>query len=453
METEATALSPPDESAAIRAAITKFLHDRLQIQLKKVDTEEEKDKGKNPTKWQQKREKLNAEHAYHVWIDKASKDVMNIQQATHVAKFGHPSASGATNLLSLGNEKAYEHEVGTHSIVAAIDFDIATTDAKYLPAYSLLMIEVGGKTLLQRSQSQDAALAKALSDDTVKAQSWMAAFATLAEAKGRPASHTLARQIYWPVEGGYHLLAPLFASSLAQAVHSHFTSHSDSKEVDKARKAKRDGKYCDRGFRDYPNHAKQSFGGENGKQNISKGNSKRGGVSYLIANFPPAWRSEALKPPLKTETVFTDRSYFAFRAEVRRVLPALRDFLDRLPENINNQPIRDAIQGLAQALVDEVLHMAAELRELEPGWSAGAQCQLNRCEQLWLDPARSKTDEEFAQEYTLGAWRDELCERFSLWLNRQLQTKSKTFGADEARYWSSQLEAELKLLREDMSDD
>jgi CRISPR-associated protein Csy1 len=103
--------------------------------------------------------------------------------------------------------------------------------------------------------------------------------------------------------------------------------------------------------------------------------------------------------------------------------------------------------------VDEVLQMAAELRELEPGWSAGEQCQLNRCEQLWLDPERGKTDAEFAKDYALGAWRDELCERFSLWLNRQLQTKGKTFGADEARSWSGLLEAELKLLREDMSDD
>lgn len=427
------------EVVAIRQAINAFLHDRLQPKLDKLAPDD--DLG---------RQQLIEAHQPQAWIADAAKRVGQIQLVTHAVKFTHASAGGS-NQASSGNSAASALEIGTHILGQSAEPDVVG-NAATLDVFKFLNLPVAGRTLLQRTLDNDPSLAAALSDDPQQAVAWMAAFAALPEAKGRPASHTLARQIYWPVEGGYHLLAPLFASSLAHAMHARISAHRFGDAAKAAREASRLSKAHPEGYRDYPNHAIQNFGGSK-PQNISQLNSIRRGQNYLLANLPPAWRSEALKPPLKTETVFTDRSYFAYRAEVKRVLPMLREFLDRLPENINNQPIRDAIQGLAQALVDEVLQMAAELRELEPGWSAGEQCQLNRCEQLWLDPERGKTDAEFAKDYALGAWRDELCERFSLWLNRQLQTKGKTFGADEARSWSGLLEAELKLLREDMSDD
>ena len=91
--------------------------------------------------------------------------------------------------------------------------------------------------------------------------------------------------------------------------------------------------------------------------------------------------------------------------------------------------------------------------QLEPGWSAGAECRLNRAEQCWLDPERRLTDKEFAIDYRRGDWKDEICLRFGNWLNARLQTDKPHFGGPEALAWQAALGSELKMLREELDDE
>lgn len=434
-------LSPPGESQRIKDEIARFLREeRLQPKLDKLKEDDD-----------EARQQLIAEHQPVAWIADAARRVGQIQQVSHAVKFTHPSADGSS-LSSGGNSAATSLELGTHSLGAEYTADVVG-NAAALDVYKFLRLKVGERTLLDLATGRDPALVEALGEDPAQAAAWCEAFATLPEAKGGPASHTLAKQVYWPLgEGAYHLLAPLLSSPLAHAVYKRINGDRFSEEAKAAREAKRAGKAHSAGYRDYPGLAIQSFGGSK-PQNISQLNSERRGENYLLAALPPNWVSADLTPPLKTETVFVVRGYFGKRKEVRRLSTVLRGYLRSKAKATSTMEIRDTRAELVADLCDQALQMAAELRDLEPGWSAKPECQLNGAEQCWLDPERALFDEDFAAAYRRGEWQDEVCRRFANWLNVVLQTDLTLFGDDEAREWKGVLLVELKQLREGLGDD
>lgn len=427
-----------DATDRIRRTITAFLQERLQPKLDKLK------KGDDDA-----RQRLLDEHQPAVWIADAARRSGWIQQVSHPIKFTHPSADGSS-LSSAGNSQAGALEVGTHSLAGAEMPDVVG-NAAALDVYKFLRLSVDGRSLLEFAIARDPALAEALSDDPTQAAEWMAAFAALPDPKGKSASHKLAKQLYWPVGNGtYHLLAPLFSSSLAHAVHQRIAKDRFSEAAKAAREAERMGKAHPQGYRDYPNLAIQSFGGSK-PQNVSQLNSERRGQNYLLASLPPVWRSPAIHPPLKIETVFI--RYFERRREVRRLVEGLKTFLYRVADVKNNERIRATRHQMVADLCDQALLMTAELRELEPGWSVGAECRLNRAEQCWLDPDRRLMDEEFATDYRRGVWKDDVCLSFANWLNGRLKTGKTLFGGPEALEWKGMLEQELKMLREELGDE
>lgn len=438
----ATHGSSPEAVAALRAAISGFLMERLQPKLDKLKPDDPNDHAA--------RQKLIAEHQLVAWVADAARRVGQIQQVTHAVKFTHPSSEGSS-LSSTGNPAAGESMIGTHLLGSEAAGDVVG-NAAALDVYKFLRIEVAGRTLLERAIAGDAALAEALSSDATEAASWMAAFARLPEPKGGPASHTLARQVFWPLEdGAYHLLAPLFSSPLAHAMYRRVNDERFSDEAQAARDARRAGRPHPKGYRDFPHLVIQSFGGSK-PQNISQLNSERHGENFLLASLPPVWNSPLTRPPRHTETVFG--KYFERRGEVRRVANALRDFLRRTARAGSNVRIRDTRAEMVIALCSEVQQMAAEIRyDVAPGWTRGEDCRLNRAEQCWLDPARGDWDEAFAADRQRGDWQDEVCRRFAVWLNNRLKTDLTLFGDPEADAWRTALGEELKQLREELDHD
>lgn len=261
------------------------------------------------------------------------------------------------------------------------------------------------------------------------------------------ASHSLAKQIYWPLgDNAYHLLAPLFPTSLTHAIWEAIRS-------DKS--AEKDEKEAKRRYRKYPDLAVQHFGGDSGKQNISQLNAKRHGENYLLPALPPNWQSPAIRPPFAVNSIF-DR-IFRSRPRVDKLVRILRNFLESVAR-YNNIHIREKRAALSAYLCDEALLYAAELREaveiggLNAGWTADERCRLNRAEQLWLDPLRRDTDPDFAREAARDEWPDEICRRFGNWLNARLTTEKLPMSAVEAEHWRGVLEKEMRLLRRELAD-
>ena len=440
MTEDSNALAPPLSSAGIKAVIAQFLTDRLQPKLEKVAEDD-----------YERRAQLHAAYVPKTWIADAARRVGQIQQVTHAIKYTHPDARGSS-LYSVGNQHVSDSEVGTHTLGAALAADVVG-NAAALDVYKFLNLRVGEHSILALAVGNHPALATALSDNAEEAQEWMEAFATLTESKGQLASHKLAKQIYWPLgDGSYHLLSPLFSTSLAHTVWEKIRADSElAWDVRKARKA---GESLATPFSDYPELLIQKFGGDN-PQNISQLNANRTSKNYLLPALPPNWQSPTIRPPFAVNSVF-DR-IFSNRPRVRELVRTLRAFLESVVD-YNNLAIREKRAELTAYLCDEALLYAAELRdaietgELAAGWTLDERCQLNRAEQLWLDPLHGEADPDFASEYKRDEWPDEICRRFGNWLNARLTTDKLPMSAVEADHWRGVLEKEMRLLRRELAD-
>jgi len=438
MTEPSNSLAPPTSVASIKAVINAFLQERLQPKLEKLKPGED-----------EQRQALLLDYLPANWIPDAARRVGQIQQVTHALKFTHPDARGSS-LSVAGNPAADEQIVGTHTVAQRLAPDVVG-NAAALDVYKFLRLSVGGKTILDLAATADPALAVAFSDDADLAKSWMAAFASLTEAKGQPASNKLAKQVYWPVEGrNYHLLAPLFPTSLVHGLWKRIREDRFSDEAKAARDAKRNGLAHPHGYCEYPNVAIQNFGGTK-PQNISQLNSERYGENYLLPSLPPNWKSTEVRAPLAVNSVF-DR-IFGSRPRVRELVRVLKEFLVSVEHAGTNIHIRNKRAELTGLIRDEALQYAAELRQLEAGWSASPECLLNSAEQCWLDPERAEQDADFASLRQRGDWRDEICRRFGNWLNARLTTPNTPMGAVEAAHWREVLDDEMRMMRDEVAND
>ena len=95
-----------------------------------------------------------------------------------------------------------------------------TGNAAALDVYAFLSLKFDGSTVFELIERHDPDLVPILSEDPVRAESLVRAFLSLKEHDASISSHALAKQVYWlvgdnPVNNSqYHLLAPLYASSL-----------------------------------------------------------------------------------------------------------------------------------------------------------------------------------------------------------------------------------------------
>lgn len=423
----------PGVGAGFRAAIDAFLQERLQAKLDKLKPDDPQ------------RSELIAQHQRAPWLDSAARRVKQIQAVTHALKPLHPDARG-TNLYADPATLPTLDVIGSHVLGGSFAMDVVG-NAAALDVYKLLKLEAGGRSLLQALMANDAEALQALSDNPAEARTLRDALVSLASARDSGlASHTRAKQVYWLAgtdatdDTHYHLLAPLYATSLAQAIYEdvHDARFGEANKL--ARQAQRNGVHHDGIHREYRGLAVQKLGGTK-PQNISQLNSERGGNNYLLASLPPIWHGERNYLPVHAKSIF-DRAFGAQPA-VRATVQTLQAFLLAAPPK--NQVTRQRVARLVETLVDEMAIYAGELLHQPPGWSRDERFgNLAEAEKLWLDPLRTELPEEaeFAHRWLAMDWPAEVGERFGLWLNAQLQSKLSDVGYTESREWRKTLLSE-----------
>lgn len=421
------------ERGRLRALIDSFLQQRLETKVEKLSLDDPK------------YAELTAQFQRDAWLADAARRVGQLQVVTHSLKPIHPDAKG-TNLYVSPTSLKNDGLVSSHVLGEDFYGDVVG-NAAALDVYKFLRLELDGKSLLERVLDDDAELAMALSDNAEQAAEWMQAFAAITRPRGGESSHTRAKQLYWLVgddpteDQDYHLLAPLYATSLAHRVFQTINDDRFSEATKLARQARRDGKFSQQGYRDYPELAVQKMGGTK-PQNISQLNSERGGNNYLLASLPPRWVSRDITPPLFMDSVFFTR--FGKQQNVRRMVRGLIKLLKADPaRNMSTRERRDQYLG---ALIDELVLFTSAYSVLEPGWSASPDCRLVDSEALWLDPYRDETD--FAARRQQGDWAQQIRQRFASWLNKHMERSKLAVGDPEHTFWVSQLRKQLDALQE-----
>ncbi|MCU1730788.1 type I-F CRISPR-associated protein Csy1 [Pseudomonas sp. 20P_3.2_Bac4] len=427
-----------------RTTIASFITERKEAKLKGAETDDD-----TP---------VAAKYDYVTWLADAARRVSQIQAVTHVLKATHPDARGTS--LHVEPSSLVQHaEVGSHELGNHYATDIVG-NAAALDVYKFLKVEVEGRQLLEWFRENDPDLLTALHENAETANEWADAFKNLIRPGERISTHEMAKQVYWSVSGdpaddaGFHLLQPLFPSSLMHAVHLDINDARFGERNKIARQAWRDKTHHSDTYRDYRELVARKLGGTK-PQNISQLNSDRGGVNYLLGSLPPTWGNGSRNPLLTVDSAF--RVFRRFDG-VSTQLKALCTHLESNPEAI--QETRLKRERIERALGRSLAAFAHGIRnQFTAGWTTDSTCELPLCQQLWLDPQRGQLaprqgfeeeDQAFAHSTDRGDWTSEVAKQFGLWLNDILKKRGLPVSHTEHTHWAGLAATYLTPLARDL---
>ncbi|MBM6551175.1 type I-F CRISPR-associated protein Csy1 [Marinomonas ostreistagni] len=396
--------------------------------------------------YEQKRYELRVEkvegYKPALWLSDAAKRAKQIEMATHALKYTHSDARGTSVLANF--DENYSQFIGTHSLEAPV-VDIVGNAAALDVGKLLMLQDSSGKLLVHYIQQDDMSPFKQFAETEQQLSEWLSGFKLALETRD-PASHRLAKQLYWPVTScSYHLLLPIFSTSLAHEIYERVKYAKFSEEQKNAREARRNEKVSDIKTIEFPDIAVQAFGGSN-QQNISQLNSTRGGRAYLLSSAPPTWESQE-QPPLKVKSIFSG----PFSRKVYPQILGLKKFLVAKLHERSTWEIRNERAQRIDDIVDRLIGYAATVRSFPAGWSSHPECYLPEHQKLWLDPKRCQLDTEFAEAFDLKEWQGQVAEDFSRFLNAELERNSEIATGDvEFKQWKVLTAQELRLVKDDV---
>lgn len=413
----------------LSAFIAEYIATRRQAKLEVFDKEAAKRRAANAADEAtllQERRALEERYIPVNWLTDAALRTSQISLVSHVAKFTHGDSKSSSVYSRV---QAAEGYLNTASLAKpAID---AVGNAAALDVAKLLQTEVEGDSLLACLQRQDYQPLEPFATRPGQLEEWVKGF-NQALITREPASHKLAKQIYFPVGESYHLLSPLFSSSLAHALHQKMVALRFSDEAKAAREAYKNKRAHTQPMVIFPGTAEMHFGGTK-PQNISSLNSGRGGRVSLLNAQPPRWK-RLDKAPAKLNSVFTLRG--EFDREASGALRHLSGLLTRAGD-YNNRAIRQACDQYIDEIIDILFNHAADLQRREwLGWSRNCS-GLSAHQQLWLDPWRALEDKAFRLERDKDDWQKLVAADFARWLNYRLSRTFQDVGKTELHEWET----------------
>ncbi|MDB2613922.1 type I-F CRISPR-associated protein Csy1, partial [Chlamydiales bacterium] len=357
-----------------------------------------------------KQEDKGIEFNARSWLDSAAKKASQISIATHVLKFTHSEAKG-TNIHACIDSNDDSPYVSTNSLRKAKEDVVGNAGA--MDIAGLLHLESDGETFIGLIAKGDSSALAYFAETEEQLTAWINGFKAVLGNR-HTSSHSLAKQVYFPVaKNEYHLLAPLYASSLSQFLYDQIKEASFGDGVKEARDCKKKRKYSETILVQYPDLAIQKFGGTK-PQNISRLNSVRKGTSYLLKSVPFTW-SSVLRPPIEKEGFWK-----LYGRDIFKEIKGFKIFLS----NINgrkNKDIKNRIKSYVSQLLDLLIVTAAKIQNCEPGWSDHSKIPDH--EKCWLDPYRKNFIEK--------DWKKEVAESFATFISRKLESEKIEFGDGE----------------------
>lgn len=404
--------------------IENYIATRRQTKLDAFDKEAAKRGGEESVALAAERRELELRYEPQAWLTDAARRAGQIHLVTHAAKFTHGDNKGS----SVYSETVANEGYLASAALPQLEPD-AVGNAAALDVAKFLQTMVEGDSLLACLQRGDSRPLERFASDEAQLNGWIEGFSRALSAS-EPASHKLAKQSYFPVGEGYHLINPLFATSFVHALHQKMAELRFGDNAKAIWKARREKTWHPQPLVTFPHSAEMHFGGTK-PQNISWLNSVRGGRAWLLSAEPPRWR-RADRPPVNIRSIFVSGGPFDRRAN--STVKLLVSLLTRSGD-YNNRRIREAREAYVGTLIDLLFDVACELqREAWQNWTRHCP-DLKPHQQLWLDPWRSKTDPAFRLEREKGDWQAGVAGDFALWLNAKLRKVSTEVGAVEEREW------------------
>jgi CRISPR-associated protein Csy1 len=366
------------------------------------------------------------------WLPDAAKRAGQLAMVTHPGKFSHPGAK--TSSVIADAERKADGYLRTGNVAA--EFDVFG-NAAALDVHKFLSLPLSdGQTVLAHLEQDTPLIKQQFTIPTAFQELRKGLLSIKSGAAETVKTSEKIKQVYFPVDDGYHLLSLLTPSGLMFKLKERINVLRFSEAAKQARNDRRNQEHNEHGFDELYNLTVIGFGGTK-PQNISVLNNQNGGTAYLLPSLPPTLELRATQAP-KTN-FFLQSLYLKDYQDKFKALHKL--FLDAVP---NNMAVREGRDFWVLQIVEQLMEKVWAIRELPGGWSETST--LPPVQKLWLDAANAqRRDSE-------DEWLDEIIAAVVSWLGIAYkktvgEQKAIPIGDPESREFRQLLTENREILR------
>lgn len=310
------------------------------------------------------------------WLDDAARRASWVVFATHTAKIVH----GDSRTTNVFDQQTTQPDF---PCLSSLNIEQKTLDivgnAAGIDVARMLLLDAGEDTLLQQLRDGNYSALEPIAANPEQIKVWVDGLLKTVQPNELRAHH-LGKEVYFPVDGGYHMLSPLFPASLHYEIDQRIKRLCFSDANKAAREAMKKSKYsADPVIRTVGG----AFLGACESNPPTRGflNTQSGGRIRLLSCRPPVIR-ERQKTVAALQSIFmrSELSYQLYQA-VELFKEALFSIWK---EGTHEQ--RKGLQRHADGMADALVQFVAQTRASEPGFSLGEYCRLPDEQCLILDP-------------------------------------------------------------------
>lgn len=396
-------------------AIHEFLAKKI------ATTIEQKQKKSKDEFTEEDAQKIRNTYEVRTWINNVVENIDKLfLNVSHVAKLTH-SSSQAMSLKDSIPQTQYLHLISTQT-AGNQHLDSGYSDAKVAPIAEFLSYPVSNSSKqLGELLSEYEQCFALISDNKEERETWCNQIKQ-AYTSQKIRTHVLAKQIYIPVAESYHLVSPMYSSSLAQHIYLAIKEAHDKDNP--ARVARKHHQWCEHEAIYFPNIATLGVTKSN-HQNVSKLNGERAGQMYLFSSLPPKIKHNP-NPP-KDFKQLKRRFFYPCKdnlSEIKALLYVVEDkdlFLDFSKRNI----LIEHIQSIMEKILDMMLMIRQQYTQ---GWSSEYSFPMSV--RLFIDEEILNTQTFSQPEVT--SYIGDLAVEFAQWINKKID---KSYQKDFEKMW------------------
>ncbi|SFI22025.1 type I-F CRISPR-associated protein Csy1 [Nitrosomonas sp. Nm34] len=341
------------------------------------------------------------------WLPDAAKRAAWLSIVSHPSKFSHPSAK--TSSIIADSHQANDGYLRSGNVAYELD---VFGNAAAMDVYRFLCLPMGGgETVLQHLEKDSAEVKQLLDIPTASYENLRSGFLAVKQSSIGNKTDGLVKQVYFPVDAGYHLLSILTPAGLLTQTKSRIDAMRFSETTRQAKDSRRKNEHHADGFDDIFDLTVTIYGGTK-PQNISVLNNQNAGRAYLLSSVPPTFEQRQVRLPT--------RHFFRNSLSVRRFQESFQNLNRLMHSGVNNIHVREGIRNTLKYLIDSVLQQAFRIRTSGAGWSQTEHYQaVPLAQRIWLDDAYLEQREQNED------WLNEVASDFARWIVRTYEYSYK----------------------------
>ncbi|MEO0442776.1 MAG: type I-F CRISPR-associated protein Csy1 [Pseudomonadota bacterium] len=374
------------------------------------------------------------------WLPKAAKKAGQISMATHPCTFSHPSARKNKNgyVTPILASKAYAADGFIRTGNSAVETD-ALGNAAALDVYKFLNLTLAdGQTLLQHIIDDSTSARELLQIPTSAYEDLKQGFLAILGSDSDLVTSSKIKQVYFPVDSGYHQLSLLTHSGMVYALRKRIDAIRFAEDIKQQRQLRRENLYSSTGYKEIYDITEIAYGGSK-PQNISVLNNQNSGRAYLLSSQPPHIKNQTIRFP-RSDVFKKSLSHYDCRAYFQRLHTI---FLTKKGGKIPLKTLQKARDKVLNEILDYVLETSWGWRSVSAQQFYPESSQLPAAQQIWLcDTFLEKRQKE-------DKWLQEICEDLILWLERGYMETDNAFslGMAEKKFFKEWLAQQQEVLR------